>query len=303
MPIPFTCPHCGVQTNVADEYAGQSGPCASCGRTITIPLAPGGAPTYAPPARSRGLTVLVVALVGMAVLFVACGGILLALLLPAVGAAREAARRAQCTNNLKQIALAMHNYESQYGCFPPAYLPDKNGKPMHSWRVLILPYLEEQALYGQYRFDEPWDGPNNRMLVNRMPSVFRCPSDTNGNAATSTHYVAITGTGTVFEEAKATTFRDIKDGVSNTIMFVEVPGPAVNWMEPSDTTMEGLNSTLLLMTAIGGRNAKSASPHPGGFNAAFCDGSVRFIADSIDPETLRLLIEKSDGQAVNYSGF
>lgn len=302
MPIPFTCPHCGMQTNVADEYAGQSGPCASCGRTITIPVGPAGAAGLAPPARSRGLSVLVVTLAGLAVLFVACGGILVALLLPAVSAAREAARRSQCTNNLKQIVLAMHNYHDTYKCLPPAYLADKNGKPMHSWRVLLLPYLEEQSLYEQYRFDEPWDSPNNRMLASRMPSVFRCPSDTNANAATTTNYVVITGPKTVFEGAKSTTFGDIKDGLSNTLVVLEVPGTSANWMEPRDTTMEELS--LAMMTAsLARQRSASASLHPGGSNAAFCDGSVRFIADSIDPETLRLLIEKGDGQAVNPGGF
>jgi len=253
MPIPFTCPHCGMQTNVADEYAGQSGPCVSCGRTITVPVGPVGVAGSAPPARSRGLGVLVVALAGLAVLFVACGGILVALLLPAVGSAREAARRAQCTNNLKQIALAMHNYHNKYQCLPPAYLADKNGKPMHSWRVLLLPYMEEQMLYDQYRFDEPWNGPNNAMLANRMPSVFRCPSDTSAKAATTTNYVVITGPKTVFEGAKSTTFGDIKDGLSNTLLVLEVPGASANWMDPSGTTMEELNLAMQTSAAMAHR--------------------------------------------------
>src|SRR5437588_6801844 len=102
---------------------------------------------------------------------------MVALLLPAVQAAREAARRAQCTNNLKQIGLAMHNYHSSNNCFPPAFTTDRDGKPLLSWRVLLLPYLECSSLYANFHLDEPWDSPHNRPLVNQMPSVFACPSD------------------------------------------------------------------------------------------------------------------------------
>ncbi|MFZ1936339.1 MAG: DUF1559 domain-containing protein [Thermoguttaceae bacterium] len=143
MSINFTCPYCGATTEAADEYAGRTGPCARCGKTITIPL-PGGMspPTDAdrPPRRGLGAgwIALIVAVAAVPVVLV-CGGILLALLLPGVQSVREVARRTQCENNLKQIAVAMLSYENRYGCFPPAYIPDKNGKPMHSWRVLILP--------------------------------------------------------------------------------------------------------------------------------------------------------------------
>lgn len=89
---------------------------------------------------------------------------LMCLLTPRSGA-REAARRAQCSNNLKQIAFSLHSYHDRYGCFPPAYIADEEGKPMHSWRVLILPFIEEQALYDRYAFTEPWDGPSNRRLA------------------------------------------------------------------------------------------------------------------------------------------
>jgi hypothetical protein len=98
------------------------------------------------------------------------------LLLPAVEAAQEAARRMQCSGNLCAISLGLHNYHDHYGCFPPAIVKDADGKPMHSWRVLLLPFLSEYNLYNKYRMDEPWDGPNNRKLLGSMPSVYRCPS-------------------------------------------------------------------------------------------------------------------------------
>ncbi len=102
---------------------------------------------------------------------------LICLLLPGISFAREAARRAQCTNNIKQLAFALHNYHDAYGQFPPAFVPDQDGRPIHSWRVLILPFIEQQGLYQQYEFAEPWDGPNNRRLLSQIPSLYRCPSD------------------------------------------------------------------------------------------------------------------------------
>src|SRR5579863_9248252 len=120
--------------------------------------------------RKKGFT-LIELLVVIAII-----AILVSLLIPATQQAREAARRSQCKNNLKQIGLALHNYHDAFGSFPPAFVADANGKPMHSWRVLILPYLDQLPLYKEYNFSEPWDGPNNSRLLNRMPPAFSCPS-------------------------------------------------------------------------------------------------------------------------------
>ena len=87
----------------------------------------------------------------------------------------ENAARSQCINNLKQIGLAMHNYHAMHKTFPPAYTVDKAGKPLLSWRVLILPYLEQDALYKEFHLDEPWDSEHNRALIDRMPATYRCP--------------------------------------------------------------------------------------------------------------------------------
>jgi hypothetical protein len=88
----------------------------------------------------------------------------------------ERARQVQCANDLKQIAMALHCYHQQYGMLPPAYLADATGRPMHSWRVLLLPFLEAQSLYDQYDFREPWNGPNNSKLLTKMPYFYSCPS-------------------------------------------------------------------------------------------------------------------------------
>jgi len=285
MPIPFTCPHCGVTTDVADQYAGQSGPCARCGQSITIPLSAGG-PMNAPPARRmQGATIAIIILVAVLGVVVVCGGILAALLLPAVQAAREAARRAACMNNLKQIGLAMHNYHDANKHFPPAYVADKDGRPMHSWRVLLLPFLEEQNLYEQYRFDEPWDGPNNRLMWDQMPAVFRCPSDPQADPS-KTSYAAITGAGTVFDGSKSASIKTITNGISKTVMVVEAPGSAMNWLEPKDLEVAELSSQINVAPGAG-----MSTFHPRGVNALYCDGSVRFLQSPISVEELKTMTQ------------
>jgi hypothetical protein len=294
MPIPFTCPHCGLETNAADEYAGQSGPCSRCGNTVAVPASSSPMPFASPaePPRTSSPTVLIVVVVLVVCLLLLCSGILVALLLPAVQSAREAARRAQCTNNLKQIALAMHNYHDTYGSLPPAYIADESGRPMHSWRVLILPFLEQGALFAQYNFDEPWDSPENLALADLMPEVFRCPSDASSGAL-ETGYAMIVGPGTLFDGADPARFQDITDGTSNTLLSVEAAGSGIHWMEPRDLDVEQLRLQINGPAGFGIR-----SHHPGGVEAAMCDGSVHFLSNSLDPKMLERLITIADGEPV-----
>lgn len=297
MPISFTCPHCGKQTSVADQYAGQSGPCAGCGRTVSIPapFVPQPAP-FAPPAKSSGGGFMILVVIG-ACLFglLVCGGVLVALLLPAVQSAREAARRAQCMNNLKQIALAFHNYNDVHGTFPPAYIPDENGQPKHSWRVLILPFLEQSTLYERYNFDEPWNSPNNLAVTNVPIPAYSCPSSPGGSPGSrETNYMVITGPETVFDGGKACKLSDILDGTSNTLLVVEACGTGVNWAEPKDLAASNVSFPL----GTGG-GASPDSYHPGGLNAALCDGSVRFLSDSISPQTFQALLTKGGAEVIN----
>jgi hypothetical protein len=286
MPIPFTCPHCGLETNVADQFAGQSGPCSKCGNTVTVPVPSGAAPFAAPitPAKSSmsvGVIVLIVVLVIGALLL--CLGIPIAAYLTAVPVAREAARRAQCTNNLKQIGIAMLNYHDAYLCFPPAVITDEEGTPRYSWRVAILPFIEQQALYDLWNHDEPWDSPNNMRIGQTSIPAYRCPSD---DDPTETNYVMITG-----EEAignlpnEVTKIADVRDGTARTIMIVEVVDSGIGWSEPRDLSLDDLEMRI---NAPGG----IASKHPGGVNVALCNGSVRFVPESISAEDLRAWITK-----------
>ncbi|HLA83813.1 MAG TPA: DUF1559 domain-containing protein [Thermoguttaceae bacterium] len=293
MPIQFTCPFCGVQTNVADQYAGQTGPCGKCGQQITIPGTPvgPGAYTAAPPRRSSGVGVLVAIIVGVLFMVLICGGILAALLLPAVQAAREAARRAQCTNNLRQIALALQSYHDANGQFPPAYVADAQGKPLYSWRVLILPYLEQLPAYQQFKLDEPWDSPANQAATNMAWSgVFQCPSDSRQDR-TKTDYVMVVGPGCISDGPTSGNIARINDGTSNTILVVEVANSDIHWAEPRDLDAKTMSYQ------INDPNGQSciSSNHHGGANVAFADGSVRYLSDGADPATVRKLIQTNDG--------
>jgi prepilin-type processing-associated H-X9-DG protein len=208
----------------------------------------------------------------------------------AIQGASQAATRSQSANNLKQIALAMHMFHDDRKRFPPAAArTSKTHRPMedyppHSWRVALLPFVNEADLYEQYRFDEPWDSPENLKILEKMPAVYRNPGAPSGS--TDTCYFALTGPGTVFPGKEGTPIREIRDGTSNTLLAVEAKR-AVPWTKPEDIPYDSEKP----IPELGGH-------FEGGFNAAFCDGSVRFMANSIDKKVLRALISRSGGEPV-----
>lgn len=286
MPISFACPHCGKQTTVADQFAGQSGPCAACGQPITIPF-PAGAPgKLVGPARGGGggVAAIVVILAGTAVVLLLCGGVLLALLLPAVQAARDAARRSLSQNHLKQLSLAVHSYHDVYGTLPPAVVSDANGQPLYSGRVLLLPFMERQAIYDAFDKSKAWNSPENKAISEELISTFHDPNSPS-NVPGATDYVFVTGQGTMFEKGKTLKFADVTDGLSNTMMMVEVKDSNYHWAEPRDLDFSQPNVTL-------------SSNHRNVTNVAFGDGSVRAIADTISPQIIHDLATRAGGEAV-----
>jgi prepilin-type processing-associated H-X9-DG protein len=203
---------------------------------------------------------------------------------------REAPRRAMCTNNLKQIALAMHHYESAFGSFPPAAGYDKDGNPLLSWRVLLLPYLEEDGLYEQFHLDEAWDSPNNKPLGDRMPRVFQCPSGDLSQGLT-TYEVVVDPHSMFTGKPTGVPFSSVIDGTSKTLLVVEGASP-VPWTEPSDLSLASSKPSLGM-----------GSKHPGGFNAVMADGSVHFQStegnDAISPQDLRALVTRDGQEAID----
>jgi prepilin-type processing-associated H-X9-DG protein len=197
-----------------------------------------------------------------------------------------ASQRSQCINNLKQLAIALHMYESQYGTLPPPYVADRFGKPMHSWRVLLLPFLEQDQLYKQYRLDEPWDGPNNRKLHKMVVSVYQCPFE----PGPSTSYLAVVGPGTPWNPKRPLSL-GFKDGNSNTILLVESHNTGIHWMEPRDLHLSQMNPQL-----NGAEGQGISSPHEGGASVAFADGSVHFLPNTLTAEELRALLTADGGE-------
>jgi Protein of unknown function (DUF1559) len=234
--------------------------------------------------------------------------IALGLILPAVQNAREAARRAQSLNNLKQIALAFHMYHDEHGHFPPAVI-EENGVT-RSWRVELLPYLGQQAIYDAYRKDQPWDSEQNKALLARIPPLYKDPSDPSERSSTS--YFVLTGPHALPLEAgqagaASTLFSDkpvglktgngaklpsIIDGTSNTLLVVEAKR-STPWTKPEDVPFDPAKAAELLQKEIGGNHANV-------FLAAAADGSARTISKTLDPQTLRSLITPAGGEPVGF---
>lgn len=224
---------------------------------------------------------LALAFVGVLV----CGGIAVGIMLPAVQAAREAARRMSCSNNMKQIGLALHNYHSAYNQLPPAYTVDENGNKLHSWRVLILPFMEQASLYQQIDLSKPWDAPENTLVASTAVSAYACPSKVGDPLMTS--YVAVVDPSGMFEGAIPTGFGQVADGLANTILFVETEHQnEVHWMSPEDIDLQ----TLLELA--------EDDSHQGGGHVVLGDGAVKFITNSIDVGLLKALATKDGSEVI-----
>jgi prepilin-type processing-associated H-X9-DG protein len=220
--------------------------------------------------------------IGIGIVFV-----LIALLLPATRRAREPARRLQCQNNLKHIAWALHNYHEINHALPPAYTVDADGKPLHSWRTLILPYLDGGEVYNSIDLTKPWDDPVNAEAREKSLPVYSCPST--GEMTNKTTYLAIIAPDGCLGATRPRRLSDITDGLSQTLMVIEVPcDRSVPWMSPQDAD-EALNLSL---------SPDSKLPHPGGTNAAMCDGSIRFLSLNLPPAARRALISVAAGDKV-----
>jgi type II secretory pathway pseudopilin PulG len=295
MPIAVVCPHCHAPLQLNDSAAGQIVACTHCGKHMTAPPAafPAPAVNAAPEKKSSNLQVVLIVLAVLGVVGVLAVGGLAAVLLPAVNNAREQSRKMVCASQTRQLSQAMQLYELARRKLSASYVV-KNGHK-HSWRIMLLPNLEQTELYKQYRFDEPWDGPNNRKLADQMPSVYRCPSDPAGPGDYTTNYFVVTGPGSVFEGDKAITMDAItaRDGMSDTLLIVEAANTGIHWMEPRDLSVDDIAAAF---DAKAGKFI--SSHHRDGANAAYADSRTIFLPDTIDAATLRAIITYDGGERV-----
>jgi hypothetical protein len=209
-------------------------------------------------------------------------------------AVRSASEQAVSRNNLRILALAMLNYEASHGCLPAHALCGKDGKPLLSWRVALLPYLEQQDLYDRFKLDEPWDSKHNRKLLPLMPRVFETaplrarPGQVNGESPGTTRYQVFVGPGAVFDGPRSVPLRGIRDGTSNTLLIAEAAEP-VPWTKPQDLAFDPKKP----LPGLGGL-------FEDGFHAAMADGSVRLIPRTVGEKSLRALISRNGGEIIDW---
>lgn len=301
MPFPFTCPHCHAKTLVEDRFAGQSGPCAQCGQLIRIPDR--GNPSAATPLpspdsrlqRSHLLKKILLAICGTLVI----AGTLCILTLIALPAWRRGIavrQRSLGLSNLRSIALALNAYEKKHGTYPPPFVSDASGKPLYSWRVLILPELGHQSLYDNFDKNESWDSPANMQLQFQMPSVYASPASPDALDLHQANYVLLTGNQTLFPGSGPFSAAQILDGPEQTILVTETANAGKTWTEPFDINVSsGARLGTVPYMEIGGN-------HVGEAIAVTVDGTPLVIPDNIPMSTLDALITPKGQERVDMNG-
>lgn len=189
--------------------------------------------------------------------------------------------------------LAVANYHDTYKCYPPPFIADEEGKPMHSWRVLLLPFLDGNVVYKQYRFDEPWDGPNNRKLADQMPSIYALHGcEKPGNV--TTNYLRVVGDTTASPSNRTISDRDVTDGTASTLLIVENIDAGIHWMEPRDLAFDSMSFV------IGAQNGISSWLEPPA--AVTLAGIVQTVPIDTPPKVLRglLTIAGAEAEATNF---
>ncbi len=210
---------------------------------------------------------------------------------------RQALRGAEVKNKFKGVTLALHRYHDTYECFPPAIVRDEDGKPMHSWRVLLLPHFEQpefDQIYEAYNFSEPWNGPQNAKLMKRHPKL-GCYNHSWGKRG-STNILVVTGTNTCWPLDGCVRIRDIEDRTVNTILIVEASKSGIHWMEPRDFRIDQMPFT------INGKEGGgiSSSWNPDGAEVSMAGGFGNFLLNTISADDLKQLLITNDGSPQDF---
>ena len=297
MPFLFTCPHCQAKTQVDDRYSGQAGNCVTCGGPIQLPRFAAGAPQPAGSAAGDKPSDQVIRwMVAGAVGLILFGALLLALFrvggqtMSQLSSNRE---RSGSMGNLKKIAEALNAYAADYGTYPPSATVDSTGKKLHSWRVLILPYLGEDELYNKFDLSVSWDDPRNMQVAYQMPVYYLHPNGNSGGSPFLAAYYRIVGPGTLLPNRGPLSPDQITDDPSQTILVIEGSPivPSGLWTEPID----------LDITRMQGRLTANPGIEPGGqlndgVAFATADERTHFVPNTIEPITMLSLITANGGE-------
>jgi hypothetical protein len=260
-----------------------------------LPQFPGQFPK---PQSDGSRTVLFVILGAAAVACLCVVGLFAAIVIPAVLAARDAAARSSSRGRLTQIGLALQYYHDTYTTFPAAFTPDANGQPQTSWRTSLLPFMEQQALFGQYDFNVPWNNPGNAAVRQTHLSCYQRPrgSDVGTNR---TSYVVVTSQkeaseprykqATMFPGGRGTRMGDIADGWANTIAVVEIKNSNIEWCEPRDIDIDSLATDPA---------APNSVDLAGGALVVFGDGASRELPRGTSLEALKAMLTRRGGEPV-----
>ncbi len=289
-----------MSTQVDDCYSGHEGECVTCGKPIQIPEF--ATSETVNPSKKKSPSIVLLVTAAVIVVLLSC------LLVVLIRVGGQTVKRMSTTrgrsasvDNLRRIATALNAYANDHGSYPPPVL--QVGRNQHSWRVLILPYLGESAMYSEYNLDEPWDSDRNQQLGYNIPSVFRNPQElriSNGLFSMSDYYL-ITGAGTVFPSSGPLTPKDINDEHGKTLLVVEGT-PAITgsglWTEPIDLQMHEIQASPGVNRANG-----LGGLLDGGFAVVTVDGTGHFLSDSIPPSILNALITANGGERLTDDVF
>ena len=220
-------------------------------------------------------------------------------LIPALPAAREEARFSQCRGHMKQLLLGMYNYEDQFQRLPVSQNAEP-GQPPHSWRVAVLPFMDQQKLWEEYHFDQAWDSTSNQLILSQRPSFWTCPSQPREAGPNfPTAYVIPTGPGTWTSLNAAPKLSDITDDQSNTILIMEACGLRIPWTEPRDAELTPATLGFNLPgTAPGYTSGIGSSAHSQGIVIGTADGGSRWLSPKTDPQVLKALLSPKGKEKV-----
>ncbi|MBL8874013.1 MAG: DUF1559 domain-containing protein [Planctomycetaceae bacterium] len=306
MPFQFICPHCFDKKWVDDAYAGQRGPCANCGRMITLPTrtdSTGKGPLPSPPEPSPSSPQTPVAWSRRKQMWISAGlgsvlfGILavsMIFLQPGFKSMKRQRDLVGCRNNAQKIALALQAYCDTHGTYPPPVINDSTGKPLYSWRVLLLPFLGHKDLAADFNYAEPWDSAQNMSLVTRMPAVFASPASPDARSIGEANYVLITGSGTLFPPTGPLSSKDVSDPTDQTLLVVEVRNGGQSWTQPGDIDV----AKLKFQINAAGKDSVGGN-HQGGAVVATVDGKSAILPERLAGSTFRALITPSGGEVLN----